>query len=115
MAIQDATVPTDEMDELYQGGSEPDEGNGQSIDEEEKEDMGKSAVVPLAVLTGKKGGPPKVGDEIVVKLKAIHGEDGEIMYSETPPGEIGEGEGGGGYGKEDADKELDEMSSSGGY
>lgn len=112
MAIQDATVPTDELDDLYQGGSEPDEGKGQSIDEEEKEQMGKTAVVSMAVLTGKKGGPPKVGDEIVVKLVAIHGEDGEIEYSETPPAEIGEREG---YGKEDADKELDEMSESGGY
>ena len=96
----------DGMDELYQGGTEPGEGEGESIDEENRESMAKSAVVPLAVLTGKKGGPPEVGDEVVVKVKAIHGEDAEVEYSETPPGEIGADEG---YSKEDGDKELDEM------
>ena len=105
----------DGMDDLYQGGTEPGEGEGESIDEENRESMAKSAVVPLAVLTGKKGGPPEVGDEVVVKVKAINGEDATVEYSETPPGEIGEGEGYDEHSKESADKELDEMSESGGY
>lgn len=103
-------METDEMDELYTGGgNEPGEGKGESIDEENREQMGKSAVVPMAVLQSSKGEPVKVGDEVVVKVKALHGEDAEIEYSETKPSEIPAGED---YSKEGGDKELDELGES---
>ena len=104
-------APTgDDMDQLYTGGgSEPGEGKGKSVDEENAETMAKSAVVPMAVLQGSPDDKIKVGDERVVKVTALHGEDAEIVYSKTPPAEIPAGED---YSKDGADKELDELGKS---
>lgn len=66
----------------------------QSVDEQEA--MEPTSLVDLKVLTGKHGSP-KEGDEIVVKVVKIHGDQAEIEYapekpddSETPEGDSGE-------------------------
>lgn len=65
-----------------QEGGKAEEGK-ESIDEEAQEQAG--TIVPLSVLTGKEG-PPKVGDEIVVKVVALHGDEAEIVYAPEKPG-----------------------------
>jgi len=82
-----------DMDEMYRGseGGES-EGDTETIDQEEQEEMADKAVVPMKVLMGKHTEPLKVGDEVVLRVDAIHGDQAEVSYSETPPGEIGEGE-----------------------
>ncbi len=107
------------MSELYEApekeGSRAEEGS-ETIDEEEREQMNQTATVPLKVLQGKHPDAPKVGDEIVVKVKEINGDQAIIEYSETPPEDIGEDEGygegeGGDY--QSADEELDELGKKG--
>lgn len=97
----------DGMDELY----ETPKNKEASVDEQEREEMNMSAAVPLKVLQGKHPDAPKEGDEIVVKIKSVDGDMAMIEYSETPPSEIGEGEGYGEKGPADetADEELDRM------
>ena len=77
------------MDSDLYGDDKPDKASPKSVDEQEA--MDPEALVSLKVLTGKHG-PPKVGDEIVVKVTSIHGDQAAISYSETPPGDIGESE-----------------------
>jgi hypothetical protein len=59
----------------------PEEGKGKSVDEEEAEDMETSALVPLKLVTPQDGKGLKVGDEVVVRIKAIHGDQAEIVYA----------------------------------
>lgn len=96
----------DGMDELYESPKKEKTEAG-SIDEEEREEMNTTATVPIKVLQGKHPDPPKAGDEIVVKVKEINGDQAVIEYSETPPEDIGKGEGGDSY--QTADEELDEL------
>ena len=107
---------SDGLTELYESpkkeGSKAEEG-GETIDEEEREQMNMTATVPLKVLQGKHPDAPKAGDEIVVKVKEINGDQAIIEYSETPPGEIGEGEGYEGGEYETADEELDALDKKG--
>lgn len=93
------------MDSLYSEDSAPDKGkeNPESIDQEEQE--GTTAVVPMKLLQGKHPEPIKEGEEIVVKAVKVYGDEVEIAYSETKPGEIGEG-----GGEKDANAEIDAMS-----
>jgi hypothetical protein len=106
-------APTDEMDSLYAGSMEGGE-QKPTTDEQTTEDMGSTAVVPIKVLQSAKGEPVKEGDEIMVVVKSVHGEEAVISYApakpegeeggegeeagaETPPGageEAGAGEGG---------------------
>lgn len=107
-------MAADDMDSLYQGGDSdegsPQEEKGETVDQENEEQMSKTAVVPLSVLMGKHTEPLKEGDEVVLKVKAIHGDEAEVEYSETPPGEIGKGESEQGEGMEEsADDELDRL------
>lgn len=104
----------DGMSELY----ETPKNQQNTIDDEERQEMNMSAAVPLKVLQGKHPDAPKVGDEIVVKVKSVDGDMATIQYSETPASEIGEGEGygegeGGDY--QSADDELEELGKKGGY
>lgn len=100
------------MDSLYGEDSGGDKGGGSppdSIDQEEQQDMASSAIVPLKVLTGKDGKPPKEGDEIVVKVGKIYNDDeAEIRYAPAKGG-----------GSEDegmsADEEIDSMDKGDGY
>ncbi len=57
----------------------------ESIDEEEAEHP--TALLDLKILTGKDGVKPKVGEERVVKITAIHGDEAEVMYAPEKPDE----------------------------
>jgi hypothetical protein len=98
----------DGMDELYAGSKSPPE----SVDQEEAEQMETTATVPMKLLMGKHTEALKVGDEVVVKVTGIHGDEAMIAYSETKPGEIGKGEE---NGEMSPDDELDQMNEKGGY
>src|SRR5271169_3571705 len=84
----------DGMESLYEDQSK---GPSESVDQQEQEEMANQAVVPINVLQGKDGEPVKVGDEIVVKVTAMHGDsEATIIYApkkkeepgETPPNEM---------------------------
>ena len=90
-------------DSLYEGNKEekPDS-KPESVDEQEA--MDATTLVDLKVLTGKDGVKPKVGEERVVKVVAIHGDQAEISYApEKPEEEEPKGE--------EADPELAEVNS----
>lgn len=94
----------DGMDDSLYGDDMPDkEESPKSVDDKEKEDMDAQSVVDLKVLTGKHG-PPEVGDEIVVKVVSIHGDQAVIKYApEKPEGDEEEHEG------MDHEKDHDDM------
>ncbi len=71
-------------DDTPKSGDKPD-----SVDEQEA--MEPTAMIDMKVLAGKHG-PPKEGDEVVLKVVKVHGDQAEVEYSETPPESIGEGE-----------------------
>lgn len=79
----------------------------QTTDEETAESM-NSAVVSNKVLAGPGGEPLKEGDEIVVKIIKNFGDESEIAYSTTKPGEIGAGDG-----SMSSDSEIDAMDEKG--
>lgn len=87
-----------EMDSMY-GDGKPDANKAKTIDEQEQ--MTAAALVPLKVLTGKNG-PPKEGDEVVLRVKKIHGDEAEVEYAPEPEKEETEEQ-------PDANAELDEM------
>lgn len=82
---------SDEMDEMY-GGSDgpgpaqdPDmksdemDDKGETKDEKtEEEGAGESAMLPKTILAGKDFNP---GDELVLKVVAIHGDEVEVEYA----------------------------------
>ena len=100
------TMEDSEQDSLYASGEPEAKGAPKSIDQEEQ--GGTTAVVPMKLLQGKHSEPIKEGEEIVVKAVKVYGDEVEIAYSETKPGSIGGGE-------QDADAEIDQMSSSNTY
>lgn len=102
----------EEMNSLYSEGGKGEEGK-ESVDQEEQEQMQQTAMVPLKVLQGKSAEPVKEGDEVVLKVLKVHDTQAEVAYSETPPGEIGKGEGYKGGGEQDYGEELDSMSKEG--
>lgn len=107
MAKETMQETDDGMDELYssdRGKTAP-----ETIDQEETEEMGEQATVPLKVLMGKHTEPLKEGDEVVLKIDKISGDQAIVSYSETPPSEIGKGEEGEGPEEMSADDELDEL------
>lgn len=76
----------DDMESLYGGEDKPSsKEKPDSIDEENME--GTTALVPLGVLQDKAGESVKPGDEIVVKVKAVHGDEAEIYYAPKKEGE----------------------------
>lgn len=97
-----------EMDSLYESESK---GAPESVDQEEAEHMETTAVVPMKLLQGKSAEPLKVGDEVVVKVTELHGDEASIAYSETKPGEIGKGEAPGGE-EQSPDEEIDSLNNS---
>lgn len=96
----------DSADDLYGEGGGGDE---KSIDDQEKEEMMHTALVPIKVLQDSPDEEVKEGDEIVIKVKAVHGEEAEIMYA--PKKKEGGEKGSMDHGdmKESADKEIDGM------
>lgn len=109
--MYDNPGPTDgmssDMDDLYDEGGEDE--SREPVDQEIQEDASNIALVPLNVLQGPKGHEVKEGDEIVVQVVAIHGDEAEVKYAperggggsetETEPG-----------GVDDYSKEFEEMS-----
>ncbi len=75
------------MDDSLYGESSKSSPKGpvKSIDEEEEEHP--TALLDLKILTGKDGVKPKVGEERVVKITAIHGDEAEVMYAPEKPDE----------------------------
>lgn len=100
-----------EMNSLYASGEGEDmpakEGN-ETVDQEEMGDDA-TALVPMKILQGKHPGAVKEGDEVVLKVVAVHGDEAEVAYSETKPGQIGGGE------EMSANDEIDSMNSSKNY
>jgi len=81
-------MPTmDGVDESLYDSETPQkpDSKAQSVDEEEA--MNPTTLVDLKVLTGKDGVAPKVGEERVVKVVAIHGEQAEVQYAPEKPDE----------------------------
>lgn len=80
-----------EMDSLYASGENeesPASKDKETVDQEEAE-SDSTALVPMKVLQGKHPDPVKEGDEVVLKVVAVHGDEAEVAYSETKPGAIG--------------------------
>lgn len=96
----------DGMEGLYTQEA-PEENKG-SIDEQEADEMETSAVVPLKLLQGGGSEPVKEGDEIVVKVKAVEGDQATIIYAPKKPEDKGEAE-------MSPDKELETMNESPNY
>lgn len=114
MAVKPMMGAEEPMDELY-GGSEGEDtqGGAKTIDQEEEQEMADEAVAPLKVLMGNSTEPLKEGDEVVIKITGIHGDQATFKYSDTPPSEIGK-EKEGGEEEMSPDEELDSMDK-GGY
>lgn len=69
---------TDEgMDELYAPGKQP----PKSVDEQEAAEMETTAIVPLKLVTPQDGKGVKVGDEVMVRITAINGDQATIEYA----------------------------------
>jgi len=101
--------PGDEMEDLYAAG-EPTKGEPESIDEEEAQDMAQTAVVPVKVLQSAKAEPVKEGDEIVVKVLKVDGDQAQIKYAPEKPGADEGGEPAGGAGGEKTpDEEIEAL------
>lgn len=100
-------MPSD-MDDLYDEGGEDE--SREPVDQEIQEDASNIALVPMNVLQGPKGHEVKEGDEIVVQVVAIHGDEAEVKYAPEPGGggESESGEEAGGV--DDYSKEFEEMS-----
>lgn len=77
------------MDSLYSEDSGKSSGKG-TIDQQQREESANTAIVPLKVLSPD-GEPVKEGDEIVVTVKAVHGED-EVEISCSPKEKKSEGD-----------------------
>lgn len=90
----------DGMDDSLYGEDTPQKPDSETKSVDEEEQMDPEALVNLKVLTGKHG-PPKEGDEIVVKVVSIHGDQAVIQYApEKPEGSESE---------EAGEREKDEM------
>jgi hypothetical protein len=81
----------EEMDSLYSDkpGAKPAAAKSKpkSIDEQEAQDMAKTALVPLDCLKRKDGTTPTEGETCTVKINAIHGDQAEISYVEPEESE----------------------------
>lgn len=78
----------DAMDDLYrgtEGGDKP-----ETIDQENEEEMADQTTVPLKILSPH-GDPVHEGDEVVVKVTGVHGDQATIMYAPHKAGEEDEG------------------------
>lgn len=95
-------------DSLYASGeNEPAASKDTETVDQEEAQNDATALVPMKILQGKHPDPVKEGDEVVLKVVAVHGDEAEVAYSETKPGSIGEGEG------KSANEEIDEMNQAG--
>jgi hypothetical protein len=100
-----------DMDSLYASGESdaaPADKGAETVDQEEAGDDA-TALVPMKILQGKHPAPVKEGDEVVLKVVAVHGDEAEVAYSETKPGAIPGAEG------PSANDEIDSMDKPGAY
>ena len=103
----------EEMDSLYAEGGKKEEA-GESIDQEEREQMQASSTLPIRVLQKDSSDEVKVGDERVVRVTAVHGEEATVVYATDEKGDKDEGEKGGDETKPgDYEQELDAMAKEG--
>lgn len=77
------------------------ESDTETTDEETAESE-NTAIVPNKVLIGADGKPPKEGDEIVVQVVKVYGDEAEVRYAPAKPS-------GSGYGAESTDSEIEAM------
>jgi len=96
----------DGLDALY-SQEEPENNEGKkSIDQEESEDMEETQVLPVKFLQS--DGPPlKPGDEVVIKVKSIEGDQAIVMYAPHKEKEETAGE----TGPEETGEEVDSLNS----
>lgn len=87
MAMTKETMD-DGMEDLYESPQTEEAGEGkESVDQEEQEQMANKAVVPQAVLKKGPGDTLKVGDERVVKVIALNGDDeATVIYAPEKEG-----------------------------
>ena len=98
----------DSMDELYgESDTKPKDGK-KSVDDQEKEEMATTAIVPLKMLQGKDDEPPKEGTECTVKIVKVYDDEAEIAWIPKKGGESEEV-------GETPDSEIDKMDSPGTY
>jgi hypothetical protein len=87
-----SVTPPDKETGVPRGTSEDktpaEEGDTETTDEETAESQ-NSAVVANKVLMGPDGKAPKEGDEIVLKVVKVYGDESEVAYSTTKPTAIG--------------------------
>lgn len=53
-------------------------------EEQRPEEGGETAILPKSILAGKEF---KVGEEVVLKITAIHGDEIQVEYAHDEPGE----------------------------
>lgn len=99
-------APDPEMDSLYEGEAGGGQGQkSESVDQEREEDMANTALVDNKVLAPD-GEPLKAGDEIVVQVVKVYGDQSEIKYGPKKGGAAGPGPG-----EEDTDREIESLDS----
>lgn len=76
----------DGVDEGLYDSETPQKPDSKAESVDEQEQMNPESLVDLKVLTGKHG-PPKEGDEVVVKVVKIHGDQATIAYAPEKPDE----------------------------
>jgi len=76
------------MESLYAGSEDMAGGEGgkKTVDEEEREEMDDEAVIPLKVIQPPDGSKVKKGDEIVVQVVEVYG-DQTVKIKYAPPEE----------------------------
>lgn len=95
--VKEDSGQDNDMSSLYQGSMGTDDqadtskdtsGDDETIDQEDKEDMAKSSVVPMTALQGKDGEPLKRGDKVeVVIMDVFGGSDVKICRADAYGGD----------------------------
>lgn len=73
-------------EDLYSDGDASQESQGEATPEKDA----PTALLPKSILMGKKF---NVGDEVVLKITGMHGDEISVAYAPEPSGEEGYGEG----------------------
>lgn len=99
----EAPVPRGTPDQPAKEDKEP-----ETTDEEIEQNQ-HSALVPNSVLTGPDGKAPKAGDEIVLKVVKVYGDEAEVAYAPAKKPGASEGP------MSSADEEIEAMDQKGTY
>lgn len=95
-------------DSLYSESNSKPKGQQKSVDEQEKEEMATTAIVPLKMLQGKDDEPPKEGTECTIKIVKVYDDEAEISWVPKKGGASEES-------GESPDSEIDKMDNPGTY